>query len=192
MMVVNQLAVLVTLGTFLHLSGIGPLATSTSFQSTQSPNTATTTQFETALAFTLQWEGGYVNHPADGGGKTYKGITQAKAQQYGVSDPRQLSDAQIKAIYQRDYWKGAGCHRYPHPLAMVCFDTAVNFGRFYFSENLPDDPEQAAFRVLQRRMAYRYQRVQDNPSQRVFLLGWLNRDRALERYLQQRANTLSK
>ena len=29
-----------------------------------------------ALAFVLRWEGGYVNHPADPGGATNKGVTQ--------------------------------------------------------------------------------------------------------------------
>lgn len=32
--------------------------------------------FEPALAFVLRWEGGFVDNPADPGGRTNKGITQ--------------------------------------------------------------------------------------------------------------------
>ena len=33
--------------------------------------------FNRAISFTLKWEGGYVNHPADKGGATNRGITQS-------------------------------------------------------------------------------------------------------------------
>jgi len=32
--------------------------------------------FETALPFVLRWEGGFVDHPADPGGRTNRGVTQ--------------------------------------------------------------------------------------------------------------------
>ena len=32
--------------------------------------------FESSLPFILRWEGGFVDHPADPGGRTNKGVTQ--------------------------------------------------------------------------------------------------------------------
>ncbi|MBD2066267.1 hypothetical protein H6F93_01770 [Leptolyngbya sp. FACHB-671] len=96
-----------------------------------------------------------------------------------MSDPRHLNDAQIHQIYRRSYWDAQKCWQYLPPLNHVCFDTSVNFGRFYFNEKLPNDPREAAKKALERRMAYRHQRVKQQPDQRVFLEGWLNRDRAL-------------
>jgi len=33
-------------------------------------------EFAAALPFVLRWEGGYVDHPDDPGGRTNKGVTQ--------------------------------------------------------------------------------------------------------------------
>ena len=50
-------------------------------------------------------EGGYVNHPADKGGPTCFGITEAVARAHGfVGSMRQLPRADAAAIYRRIYW----------------------------------------------------------------------------------------
>ena len=57
-----------------------------------------------SMPFVLRWEGGYVNHPADPGGATNKGVTQKvydswrKRQGLATRDVRQLEEAEMHAI----------------------------------------------------------------------------------------------
>lgn len=90
--------------------------------------------FEKALKFTLQWEGGYVNHPADPGGETNFGVTHAVYAQYrksrGLSplSVRHISTTEVQEIYRANYWIKAGCETLPPSLALCHFDWAVNSG----------------------------------------------------------------
>ena len=53
----------------------------------------------------IEREGGYVNHPADKGGPTCFGITEAVARAHGYSGSmRQLPRDEAAAIYRRLYW----------------------------------------------------------------------------------------
>ena len=53
----------------------------------------------------IEREGGYVAHPADKGGPTRFGITEAVARTHGYSGTmRQLPHADAAAIYKRLYW----------------------------------------------------------------------------------------
>ncbi len=77
--------------------------------------------------------------PHDPGGVTKWGITIrtliAKALDLnndGVIDRRDIRDmtpAQARDIYKRDYWIASACPRLPTPLALLQFDCAVNQGR---------------------------------------------------------------
>jgi lysozyme family protein len=50
-------------------------------------------------------EGGFVDHPADKGGPTCFGITQAVAHAHGYAGPmRQLPREEAAVIYRRLYW----------------------------------------------------------------------------------------
>jgi len=77
-------------------------------------------------------EGGYSNHPADRGGPTHWGITQAVARANGYVGPMQaLPRAQAVAIYRRLYWDqpGYGFVAEQAPaIAAELFDAAVNMG----------------------------------------------------------------
>lgn len=77
-------------------------------------------------------EGGYVNHPADRGGPTRFGITEAAARADGYAgDLRALPRARAVAIYRRRYWLGPGFDRVAGlapALAAELFDTGVNMG----------------------------------------------------------------
>jgi len=90
--------------------------------------------FNAALQFTLAYEGGYVNDPADPGGATNKGVTQATYTAYrrskgqGRRDVRFISREEVCAIYRERYWDACRCSLMPAPLAAVVFDTAVNGG----------------------------------------------------------------
>ncbi|MDI1296394.1 MAG: glycosyl hydrolase 108 family protein [bacterium] len=77
-------------------------------------------------------EGGYSNHPADRGGPTNMGITQAVARANGYAgDMRQLPRAMAVNLYRRLYWDQPGyafvAERAP-AIAAELFDTAVNMG----------------------------------------------------------------
>ena len=80
-----------------------------------------TPAFVDALPFILQWEGGYVNHPADPGGATNKGVTQKVydawrgAKGLAARDVRQLEEAELQAIYEGGYWVPPKC---PSPCPM--------------------------------------------------------------------------
>jgi len=147
-----------------------------------------------ALKFTMPWEGGLADHPSDLGGRTNKGVTQATydAWRSGRSLPKQAVDKiqteEVKEIYEQNYWKAGGCDEYKPPLDVACFDSVVNFGvggGKSFFQGLPSDPTEAAKQVVKERQQYRHQRVGENPTQKVFLQGWLNRDRSLEELVDE-------
>ena len=77
-------------------------------------------------------EGGFVDHPADPGGTTRWGITEAVARSDGFTgDMRLLSRARAAAIYRRIYWLKPRFDRVAEPapaLAAELFDTGVNMG----------------------------------------------------------------
>lgn len=88
--------------------------------------------------FILKMEGGYVNDPADPGGATLKGITQAtysawrKAKGLEIRPVKLAIDAEISAIYLERYWRPAQCEKIQgfglEKLALAHFDCAVNMG----------------------------------------------------------------
>lgn len=145
--------------------------------------------FHKALKFIGVLEGGYSNHPADRGGATNKGITQKtydkwrKIRCLPVQDVRLISDKEVELIYGQ-YWNEANCHNMTPKFAVLCFDTAVNMGTGRNKEFL----EYAEYKfpekfIEARRNAY-VRIVQKNPSQKIFLKGWMNRMDKLEKFVQ--------
>lgn len=100
--------------------------------------------FDRVLPHILHHEGGFVNDPADRGGATNKGITQAvydahrNAKKLPIQTVKKITDEEVTNIYYNSYWLDGLCDRLPLPLAVVHFDFAVNAGIFQ------------AFRTLQR------------------------------------------
>lgn len=168
--------------------------------------------YEVALAFTLTWEGGYSNDPADLGGETNFGITQSTYNAYRAKlgqssrSVKEIAEAEMKDIYRRQYWGTAQCGRMAPPLAVAMFDTAVNFGVGGAIEFLQEvlglvvdgdwgAKAEAAFlknngiatalKLCDARISYRNQRVSQDQSQSRFLEGWLNRDTALKVMISQ-------
>lgn len=79
--------------------------------------------FDTAFDRLISHEGGYVSDSRDPGGETKFGISK---RQYPTLDIKNLTLADAKAIYRRDYWDRAQCDRLPPDLAFDVFDGAVN------------------------------------------------------------------
>lgn len=80
----------------------------------------------------IEREGAYVNHPADRGGATRWGITQAVARAHGYRGPMSaLPREEAEAIYRRLYWVRPRFHqvasRAPR-IAAELFDTGANMG----------------------------------------------------------------
>jgi lysozyme family protein len=80
----------------------------------------------------IEREGGYVNHPADKGGPTRFGITEAVARAHGYAGPMaQLPRDEAVAIYRRLYWLRPRFdqigERVPR-VAAELFDTGANMG----------------------------------------------------------------
>jgi len=80
----------------------------------------------------IEREGGYVNHPADRGGPTRYGITEAVARAHGYAGAMaQLPQDDAIAIYRRLYWLRPSfdevAKRVPR-VAAELFDTGANMG----------------------------------------------------------------
>ncbi|KKD38031.1 MAG: glycosyl hydrolase 108 family protein [Limnoraphis robusta] len=168
--------------------------------------------FLTALKFTLKWEGG-AGHPQDLGGVIQYGITQATFDTYRrrqglpLKSVVDITPSEVEQVYLEMYWKPSKADLMVLPLAVAHFDTAVNFnvkGSVEFLQEAiggltidgsfgpktqaaleQNNTFETAQRYCQARINYRYQRVQVNASQEIFLEGWLKRDRDLLRYLSQ-------
>lgn len=86
--------------------------------------------FNLALAFVLDQEGGYVHHPADPGGETNMGITKYTARAHGWrGSMRAIPMELVRRIYLVGYWQACRLEEFPlHPLRLAVFDAAVNSG----------------------------------------------------------------
>ena len=165
--------------------------------------------FQRAVAQLLAHEGGFVNHPADKGGATNWGITQAtyerwKGRKVTVEEIRNMPVSDAHAIYKANYWdKFSGDQIRQYTMAYAIFDQAVNSGvstavaRAQKIIGVPADGVMGsktlaalnAFAEPQFISGYlaatkaNYQNiVAKNPTQEVFLKGWLNRVASLESY----------
>jgi lysozyme family protein len=162
--------------------------------------------FDASLPFVLRWEGGYVDHPADPGGRTNKGVTQAVYDRWRASQglvPRHvrlIEDPEVNAIYQTGYWMPPRCDLLRRQLDLVQFDTAVNMGvgravRFLqaavgcqvdgaFGPSTAKGAAEcdlwtALTAYCDAREAYYRRLAERRPELAVFLRGWLNRLNAL-------------
>jgi lysozyme family protein len=171
-----------------------------------------------ALVFTLKWEGGYTNHPLDPGGATNYGIIQSRYDQYrkskglAVQSVKFISKAEYEEIYDVYYWDPVRAQFLSGPLGLALFDTAVNLGvggcisRLQASLKVPitgkwtqaisdvihsADQTDVAINICKLRIAKRYARVKQKPSQKVFLKGWLNRDNDLLKKVKSLAGVTS-
>lgn len=94
----------------------------------------TVANYKRGLSLTLAYEGGYVNHPSDPGGPTYKGITQRvydahrKTRGQLIQSVRYATSEEVSDIYKGQYWKLVRGDSLPAGLDYAVFDFAVNSG----------------------------------------------------------------
>lgn len=154
------------------------------------------------IADILRREGGFVDHPADRGGPTNRGITQATLARYRgkavtVDDVRNLTETEARNIYYNDYFASIQLHRVKDPyVACLAFDCAVNHGpqrvvRWLqqivgvvddgiFGEGTEVavnsyEPVRLYQKLLARRIVFYGEIISRDHSQAAFALGWLRR-----------------
>jgi len=87
---------------------------------------------DTLIDKVIKLEGDFSDHPADRGGPTRWGVTEAVARKHGYAgDMRQFPRAQAVAIYKDKYWRRPAFDQVarltPH-IAAELFDTGINMG----------------------------------------------------------------
>lgn len=167
--------------------------------------------FERAMDFVFQWEGGLCDDANDHGGITKYGIVLDDLQKYNPKATREdiinLTKAQAKEIYYKDYWLKTHCDQIQsEDLAIAFFDTCVNCGPRQATlflqravNNIGNDHikvdgkvgnitigavnSHSASGILEnfiiQRMQFYKDLAKNVPGQHVFLRGWLNRSNAL-------------
>lgn len=94
----------------------------------------TASSFARAYALVLVHEGGYVNHPADPGGATNKGVTQYTYNAYRKSrglparSVREITSDELSTIYRTRYWDAVKGDWLPAGLDYAVYDFGVNSG----------------------------------------------------------------
>ncbi len=167
--------------------------------------------FNTYFPTLLKHEGGWVDNPADRGGKTNMGITfrtfQRTAQKIlgikpTVKNLKNLTKEQAAKIYRAEYWNKIKGDDIPQQeLANIMFDFAVNSGPTTAAKYLQmvlkelganiqvdgsigpntlkalneTDPKEVYRLYKKRRIDFYKKIVKRDPSQKVFLKGWLKR-----------------
>jgi len=167
----------------------------------------------------LRREGGYVDHPADKGGPTNFGITQATFSRYIgraalVKEVKNMDEEIAREIYERNYYYQPGINRLPESIQAFIFDCAVNHGprrAIKFVQSVcnqagrepplsedgamgPNTRKSAEWAeanmgevfpkaLFEERRNFYLLIVENNPSQKVFLNGWMNRVKEFEEEL---------
>lgn len=134
--------------------------------------------FERALKFTLKWEGGYVNDPADPGGETKWGISKRA---HPDVDIKNLTEEQAASIYKEEYWDPCNLEGVSDTLAIATFDSAVNCGVSRAKRWLEESDD---FRgILTKRTEHYNSIIKVNPKLEKFRKGWYNRVLSLHKLL---------
>ena len=137
--------------------------------------------FDNILPFTLQYEGGYSDLPADIGGPTNRGITQRTYDHWRIAHALPVQDVKLcsmdetKAIYQEEYWDLISSATTNVPLLLCIFDSAVLHGparALAFFKQCQNNIDT----YCNLRAAFMNAIVVHNPSQAIFLKGWLHRN----------------
>lgn len=158
--------------------------------------------YKILIPFVLKYEGGYVNNPNDKGGPTNKGVTlNTYRSVYGraktINDLKYMTGNEWRHIFKSLYWdKCKADDITDQSIANILVDWAYNSGPLIPIKHLQrilgvkDDgiigpktmqvlnnrsPLPLFGALKQDRIAFYKAIVAKNPSQKVFLNGWLNR-----------------
>jgi len=159
-------------------------------------------EFEIAMKFVREAEGGLYNHPNDPAGLTNMGITQ---RDYPLIDIKNLTREQADEIFWQDYWLKSAAPQVPFPAYISYFDSCVNTGRTQANKFLQrvvgatadgivgpytrslmskKDPVDVAYGIIDQRQTFYENLCENRPKLKVFLRGWGNRNNNLRDYIK--------
>ena len=164
-------------------------------------------EFQTAMKFVREAEGGYYNHPSDPGGETQFGLTK---RDYPLLDIKNITREQADEIFWQDYWLKSSAYLIPYPAYISFFDSVVNTGRKQANKFLQrvvgatadgivgpytrsllskKDPVDVAYGIIDQRQTFYNNLSENRPKLAVFLKGWTNRNNNLRNYIQNLLKT---
>jgi lysozyme family protein len=159
-------------------------------------------QFEKAFKLIIDAEGGFTNNPADHGGPTNWGITQNEINKFlghtaSLEEVKTFPLESAKKIYKAKYWDHMHLDQINNKLLKVLlFDQGVNRGcgtailsiqrivgakadALMDTETIDfinaSDHLKTCFKFIEEAQKSYVQICKKNPSQMVFLSGWINR-----------------
>lgn len=171
-------------------------------------------RFQKIFDYLLKVEGGYSNDKYDSGGKTKYGIIEVEARKYGYKGHmRDMPIEVARNIYDKKYYHGNRLNEVVNDkIALSICDWIVNSGTWgakkaqqainiiqgrqaltvdgkignntlFALNNVDEKRFLEVYHELQRNF-YR-SIVRSNPTQKVFLKGWLNRVDRKEKYIKE-------
>ena len=148
-----------------------------------------------------KWEGGYSNNPLDKGGPTMQGITLATYKKvFGydktAEDLKKITDIQWATIFKKYYWdickadyilsqsvanilvdwvwmSGASVIKKVQKILSVPTDGIVGVNTLAAINT--ENPRELFDKIVKLRKSFYEDLIKRNPSQKVFLNGWMNR-----------------
>jgi lysozyme family protein len=148
-----------------------------------------TARFDKFFNHLLGAEGGYVNNKNDKGGATNYGVTQVvydsyrKVRKLNPNPVKNITLDEAKNIYLINYYATIKAEAIPdEAVAYILFDLAVNSG-CGTANKIRKEVGDNACDLLTRRAELYNNIVAGNPSQKVFLKGWLARLNNVAKFL---------
>jgi lysozyme family protein len=91
-------------------------------------------RFTICHEITAKWEGGWSDHPADPGGKTMYGVTEARWHEYQrkmgkkLTPVRNITKSQALTFYRSEFWDACGAPDLFPGVDLAVYDGGVNSG----------------------------------------------------------------
>ena len=148
----------------------------------------------------MEYEGGYVNHPNDPGGETYKGISRRAHPNWKgwqlIDQKKPVPEQLVQEFYYNNYWVLLKCDEMPYPVGEYLFDFGVNagitravitvqralnvkadgvLGPVTIGAIQKQDPQKLMYELLKDRVGYYTTITMQNSRFQVFFLGWIRR-----------------
>jgi lysozyme family protein len=97
--------------------------------------------FDLSFEHLIKSEGGYVDNPADPGGRTNLGVTQKVWESWvgresNEKEMRSLTKANVEPLYKRKYWDACKCDSLPSGIDYLVFDASVLSGVGFSTKTL--------------------------------------------------------
>jgi lysozyme family protein len=148
----------------------------------------------------IEYEGGYVNHPNDPGGETYKGISRRAHPNWEgwklIDQKKTVPENLVQKFYYENYWQRLKSEEMPYPIGEYLFDFGVNagitrsimtvqralnvkvdgvLGPVTMKAIQQQDPQKLMYELLRERIRYYTTITLQRATFQVFFLGWIRR-----------------